>query len=341
MSMRGQLIPQNVAALEEKTVGYTLITKRREIGVAFQELRNRITEGVRPLHRRLSYPGAGQQTHRVYWRPKDGFWAVLEISDSYYWCLYGHEDPTRLSPRQPLLITCQINPPLEGMPGRCGGAFALDEKGNLTYAHTGKVGGHRPGIGKTNFLAFRGIDDLVDLVSADRKLRAIVVGKLGTRGFLHDLAGYLRVVAAFRARPTTDSHALDETVDGILSKGKIPRPKGQRRPHKRRVSGSGVVFARDPEVKAWVLQTAQGRCEQCGRQGPFKKTRTGRRYLEVHHVVQLADDGPDTPENAVAVCPNCHRHLHLGLDAEARRLALCRAVRRLASPCRRGTLSRD
>jgi len=35
-------------------------------------------------------------------------------------------------------------------------------------------------------------------------------------------------------------------------------------------------------------------------------------YLEVHHVVPLAKDGSDTPENTVAICPACHRELHFG-----------------------------
>ncbi|MGE8574311.1 MAG: HNH endonuclease signature motif containing protein [Burkholderia contaminans] len=29
-------------------------------------------------------------------------------------------------------------------------------------------------------------------------------------------------------------------------------------------------------------------------------------------MVQLADGGEDTTENAVAVCPNCHRRAHCG-----------------------------
>ena len=39
-------------------------------------------------------------------------------------------------------------------------------------------------------------------------------------------------------------------------------------------------------------------------------------YLELHHLVRLADGGSDTPENAVALCPNCHRKLHYGRDKE-------------------------
>ncbi|MGH8437576.1 MAG: HNH endonuclease [Pseudomonas sp.] len=33
---------------------------------------------------------------------------------------------------------------------------------------------------------------------------------------------------------------------------------------------------------------------------------------EVHHKVRLADGGLDTVENAIAVCPNCHRQAHFG-----------------------------
>jgi len=70
---------------------------------------------------------------------------------------------------------------------------------------------------------------------------------------------------------------------------------------------------RSPDVKAWVLHQAKGVCELCDQKAPFMN-QEGTPYLEVHHVVQLADDGPDTTENAVAVCPNCHRALHLAHD---------------------------
>jgi len=64
------------------------------------------------------------------------------------------------------------------------------------------------------------------------------------------------------------------------------------------------------EVKAWILHNSKGVCESCGEDAPFMKSGAVP-YLEVHHVVHLADDGPDTVQNAVAVCPNCHRALHL------------------------------
>ncbi|MEC8841576.1 MAG: HNH endonuclease [Candidatus Poribacteria bacterium] len=34
--------------------------------------------------------------------------------------------------------------------------------------------------------------------------------------------------------------------------------------------------------------------------------------MEIHHLRQLANGGSDTIQNAVVVCPNCHREFHFG-----------------------------
>ena len=56
-------------------------------------------------------------------------------------------------------------------------------------------------------------------------------------------------------------------------------------------------------------RAAAGICDLCREPAPFD-TNAGP-YLEGHHVQPLADGGPDTIENAVAVCPNCHRKVHI------------------------------
>ena len=33
--------------------------------------------------------------------------------------------------------------------------------------------------------------------------------------------------------------------------------------------------------------------------------------MEEHHVITLADGGPDDIYNTVAICPNCHRKMHV------------------------------
>mgnify|MGYP001369933802 FL=1 len=85
------------------------------------------------------------------------------------------------------------------------------------------------------------------------------------------------------------------------------------------------AFKRDPEVIAWVKQRADGVCELCEKEGPFLD-RDNQPFLEVHHIVPLADGGPDTVDNAVALCPNCHRQCHHGPDTEGIRKVLLQKV---------------
>ena len=89
------------------------------------------------------------------------------------------------------------------------------------------------------------------------------------------------------------------------------RPTGCLRPTKATITIEQHL--RDPRVKAWVLLQANGICESCDLPAPFSAV--DGPFLEIHHVRHLADGGPDTISNAIAVCPNCHRRFHYSLDA--------------------------
>lgn len=67
---------------------------------------------------------------------------------------------------------------------------------------------------------------------------------------------------------------------------------------------------RDPHVSELAKRLAKGRCQLCGESAPFKK-RGGIPYLETHHIQWLSRGGPDIIENTVALCPNCHRRIHV------------------------------
>ena len=72
-----------------------------------------------------------------------------------------------------------------------------------------------------------------------------------------------------------------------------------------------MQFDRDPKIRTWLLRVAEGVCECCRSEAPFNQP-DGAAYLEIHHLCQLTDGGSDTIQNAVVVCPNCHRELHFG-----------------------------
>lgn len=96
-------------------------------------------------------------------------------------------------------------------------------------------------------------------------------------------------------------------MPGELSKLSLSYPTKPER-----VVVETTLFRRNPAVVVEVLRRAAGKCEGCGAMGPFKRRTDGSLYLEVHHEVTLADGGKDVVENAVALCPNCHRQRHHG-----------------------------
>ncbi|SUB63591.1 Predicted restriction endonuclease [Plesiomonas shigelloides] len=95
------------------------------------------------------------------------------------------------------------------------------------------------------------------------------------------------------------------------SKKNLSKPNGIKEPEK--TYSQVTNFNRDPKVKAWVLKEASGKCECCDSEAPFS-TAEGEPFLEVHHLRRLADGGSDMVTNAVALCPNCHREMHYGVN---------------------------
>ena len=73
-----------------------------------------------------------------------------------------------------------------------------------------------------------------------------------------------------------------------------------------------VGFKRNPNIIAERLNLANGICGDCESEAPFIKKSNDTPYLEVHHKTPLAEDGEDTIENTIALCPNCHRKRHFG-----------------------------
>ena len=73
-----------------------------------------------------------------------------------------------------------------------------------------------------------------------------------------------------------------------------------------------LVYKRNPDVVAEVLNRAKGKCESCSNNAPFLRKKDLSPYLEVHHLDPLSNGGDDTIENAIALCPNCHREKHFG-----------------------------
>ncbi len=75
------------------------------------------------------------------------------------------------------------------------------------------------------------------------------------------------------------------------------------------------VYHRDPVIAAYVKKRANGYCQLCGKRAPFND-QNGEPYLECHHIKWISKGGMDSADNCVALCPNCHRKMHILNDSE-------------------------
>lgn len=71
-----------------------------------------------------------------------------------------------------------------------------------------------------------------------------------------------------------------------------------------------IYRERNQYISEYTKERANGICDLCEKEAPFKD-KNGRPYLESHHVITLAENGPDAIYNTVAICPNCHRKIHV------------------------------
>jgi 5-methylcytosine-specific restriction protein A len=93
---------------------------------------------------------------------------------------------------------------------------------------------------------------------------------------------------------------------------KAPKQAGQR-------TVVSAQFERNPYVSMQAKRRATGICELCRKAAPFSDA-NDEPYLETHHIEWLARGGEDSIHNTVALCPNCHRKMHIVDDPKDREL---------------------
>jgi predicted HNH restriction endonuclease len=113
--------------------------------------------------------------------------------------------------------------------------------------------------------------------------------------------------------------SLETEVDGLCSKPlQELRALIVKRPSEGRVRSSfaeGVIYDRDKYVVAFAKRRAGMQCEVPDCQHPLFHKPNGLPYVEVHHLMTLAEGGPDTVGNVVCLCPTHHREMHFGVNA--------------------------
>jgi 5-methylcytosine-specific restriction protein A len=112
------------------------------------------------------------------------------------------------------------------------------------------------------------------------------------------------------------------STNGLMDLGHPP--DGNDAPD--RALSVGYTVVRDDKVRAYVIQRAESCCEYCGHKGFLMPN--DRHYLEAHHIIALANQGRDTVDNVIALCPAHHREAHYGTEAESLEVQFIEIVRK-------------
>ena len=149
--------------------------------------------------RNIGFPG-GNVDQTVYSAGEGRLWVAFgrppkDAPGSRYWNAFGIYKPDRPSQT----ITVEINIAIDSNSARVAGFFAEDgDTGDTFLMHCGRVGGGRPGIGKSAFLVWSKAK-LVDVVEKDGGTRSgIAVGKLDDRNLTDRIWTFVKNVQSFK-----------------------------------------------------------------------------------------------------------------------------------------------
>lgn len=110
-----------------------------------------------------------------------------------------------------------------------------------------------------------------------------------------------------QARAIDESHARQArklSTEELAARAKEAKKKPAVR------TARTTAYVRDAAVAEYAKRLANGICDLCEMPAPFQNKQK-QAYLECHHVTWLARGGDDTINNTVALCPNCHRKMHV------------------------------
>lgn len=178
----------------------------RRIDRAIKRLQGAL-KGVPARGVRLTWRG-GELRTTIHWARDDGFWWAFEPRNARatssgaavaarHALLLGHAPD---APAKRESITCEINLPRTAADRKVAGIIAADERGALYLAHSGRMGGARPGQRKSGFRTFLADGVWRPLAWPDgEESEALIVAPLDSPRLTRLLGQFVDAVQRFKA----------------------------------------------------------------------------------------------------------------------------------------------
>lgn len=258
----------------------------------------------------IGFPG-GNMTCPV-WANQKIWYSTFEItkddeSTPRFWNGFGVT--IELSKNKSNNIAVEINVPTEGIRKIVAGLFAKDTKTKKIFLlHRGRVGGGRKGIGKNAFLSWYPSPTITVYDEKEHEEQALIVGSINSAAFIDETANFIQNVALFREIVTSGEINESTFLSDEELTNRATESSSTLRPKKK--STKTETFERNPYVNEFAKRRAKGKCQLCDNLAPFQN-KSGIPYLEAHHIIWLSEGGIDSIGNTAALCPNCHRKMHV------------------------------
>ena len=173
----------------------------RRIERAIKRLQGAL-KGVPARAVRLTWRG-GELRTTIHWARDDAFWWAVEArsatekSGARHALILGHAPD---APTKRESITCEINLPRTAADRKVAGIIAVDDKGALYLAHSGRMGGARTGQRKASFRSFHreGVWRAVQWPDGEECL-ALIVAPLDSPRLTRLLGLFVDAVRRFKA----------------------------------------------------------------------------------------------------------------------------------------------
>jgi 5-methylcytosine-specific restriction protein A len=246
-------------------------------------------------------------------RVNDNIWfvhkVIKEASIPRHWNSFGLAD--RLNINSSNSITVEINVPLDGTPRNVSGLFAVDtESGHIWLMHRGGVGGGKQGTGKGAFLNWY-TEASIEVQHEEPTSTpdyAIPIADLSASEFGKQITSFVLSVGQFKAK-------VRQGEIYSLSNNDLQKKIREAKKTPKKTTVETTAYDRNSYIVEYTKRRAKGVCQLCEAPAPFNDN-DDRPYLECHHIIWLSEGGEDTIDNAVALCPNCHRKVHILKEAD-------------------------
>jgi 5-methylcytosine-specific restriction protein A len=156
------------------------------------------------------------------------------------------------------------------------------------------------------------ISDLHELMGIYRELKSLM-GKRTPEQLIDTITSYQENLLDLENPLGQDEERFQQKINiaPLVETAEEPQPK----PSPLINRGGREYWGRDARKSKEAIHKAQYKCEFNPSHETFISDKTGKNYMEAHHLIpinkqDLFENSLDVPGNIVSLCPNCHRRIH-------------------------------